>query len=478
MNAILQFFKNLFSSSENKVKKITYSLGAFLNEPDNRDIPLASLPLVDISNVFPAHMEIQNFLSTPRLMQGNLGTCVSYAMEFMKRVSDATVHSRRIPYVITRNALGWTEANGQGLPQRKAAQTFTVVGTPKETSFDDNTLPHPVYASLPITDAMRTDANVYRQGGFAFPDISVNGLKQALKNGHMIAVTIAIDWDELGADGTVHPPINIAGYHEVVIGQSDDASGKFRSANWWPTGDLYINYTDVEDVIFDAIVFADIPENLVTRAQQNQYIFTGNMKANTTTDAIGQLQKRLALYGLYTASIDRNFGLKTLQAVKDYQALKGLVADGIVGAKTILALNTDVGNVGMIKTKLDLWFEAAVQMEGADPSHCNRLNIRYIGQKEAIGHSPNGFCIFPDNTVGDKMGRDLLIRAASGNSSNYSADETIKEFYAGVPMPNRFGRKIDGFAPASDKNDPDNYANFVAKHIGVDPNVQIKILLS
>lgn len=45
------------------------------------------------------------------------------------------------------------------------------------------------------------------------------------------------------------------------------------------------------------------------------------------------LQKKLNDAG-YNLSVDGDFGKKTLEAVKDYQKVNGLVVDGIVGAKT------------------------------------------------------------------------------------------------------------------------------------------------
>ena len=45
------------------------------------------------------------------------------------------------------------------------------------------------------------------------------------------------------------------------------------------------------------------------------------------------LQKKLNDAG-YNLAVDGDFGKKTLEAVKDYQKVNGLVVDGIVGVKT------------------------------------------------------------------------------------------------------------------------------------------------
>lgn len=464
MKNFLQKLYALFFEEE--AQKPVFPLGAFPNDPDNRDIPYGAV--AGIPQAVSQIINVPNFLSTARLLQGDLGTCVEYALEFTRRVDDGIVHSRRVPYVITRNFLGWTEANGQGLPQRDAAKVAATVGTPRDTGLDDNTLSHSLYTSLAITHDMRNEANLYRFGGFAFPSISIDGIKQALSNGKLVVVTIAIDWNKIDSDGTVHPPKNLAGFHEVVIGQSDDIHGRFRFANWWgaewgTNSDGFINYTELASVIFDAIVFVDISEDLKQRAKNSLYIFNSDLKQPMNSTAVAQLQTRMTAYGLYTGGIDRDFGPKTLQAVLSYQKLKGLQADGKVGPMTRLELNTDDGNiVTQLKSKLDLWCQYATLMEGAKPSRNNPGNLRYVGQKFA--KNDGGFCKFDTYQHGYDALKNLFIDACSGLSRIYNPNGTLYDFY-------------QKYAPESDGNNPTHYAEFVAHGIGVDPSVQIKTLL-
>lgn len=60
--------------------------------------------------------------------------------------------------------------------------------------------------------------------------------------------------------------------------------------------------------------------------------------------------------------------------------------------------------------------------------------------------------------------KDLLTRAAKGESNVYFPEMNLYDFY------NRY-------APSSDNNNPKSYAEFVAKKIGVSPNVKIKTLI-
>lgn len=459
MNNLLKILKALFSKKE---ENKNFPLGAFPNEIDNRDIPYATVAGI-VPEKFPIKMTAKNFHETQRLMQDGLGTCVSYSFEFYKRALDGIVHSRRFIYALTRQVIGWTEAFGQGLPQRDAAKIVTVAGMPKDLGIDDNSLSHKVYAGLSITKAMRDEANLHKFSGFSFPVINELGIKHALSNGLMVAVTVAVDWNVLEPDGTMHAPNQTYGFHEIVLGESDDLSARFHCANWWPTGDLYIPYGEVEKIIVDAIVFSDLPGDLVARAKTMQYIFTNNLSVGDKNAAVVQLEKRMAAYGLYKGILDGKFGPGLLQAVKMYQKIKGLEIDGKVGPGTRQALNADSGNIGVVKSKLDLWIEAATIMEGAKPYRNNPGNLRFVGQMYAVNDA--GFCKFDTYAHGYAALRNLLIAAASGSLRYYNPNGDLYAFY-------------NVYAPGSDGNDPKRYAEFVAKRIGVDPQVQIKTLIA
>lgn len=334
MEKLIEFLKS-FLSKKNEIKR--FGLGAIPNEPDNRDIKYTDI--VGVVKITDKKITVPGFLETERLLQGQLGTCVEHAFEFIRRVEDGIVHSRRVPYVETRNFLGWTEQNGEGLPQREAAKVACVFGMPKDTGIDNNSLPHKLYTALDITKAMREDANIYRMGGFSFVPIDVNSIKQSLVNGKLVAITIAIDWDEIDRDGNVHIPKSIFGYHEIVIGQSNDNTGKFRCANWWGY-DLYISYDELTGIVNDSMNFLQIPEDLILRAKQTPFLFTQDLSYGMNLDAVLQLQKRLSGVSLYNAGFDRKFGPKLLQAVKDYQKIKGLTVDGKVGPLTRALLNS------------------------------------------------------------------------------------------------------------------------------------------
>ncbi|MES2225005.1 MAG: peptidoglycan-binding protein [Patescibacteria group bacterium] len=456
------------------VKK--YPLSAHLNDPDSRDV---SYPFVagSIAPSFPAQYNTDVSHMT-RLWQGYLGTCVAHCYEFIKRLLDfnetgaETIYSRRFLYVLTRrftNAVNTDSEQNQGLSPRDAAKILATAGIAKDSGQDDNSLPHSAYVnSYVVTDAMRSEAALYRSGGFAFPIIDSSVLKKAIMQNKAVGVTIGIDWSKVSPDGTVRPPAVLAGFHEVALYGWETVSGKerFIARNWWPElPNLYINSEDIEKVVYDSIVFTDIPNDLLLRAKQRQYVFLTDLKQGIVSDAVVQLQKCLKEYGLFSAAFSRSFGPATLQAVKDFQKLKGLTADGALGPKSRAALNESAGNT-LSKSRLDLWCEAAKNMDGAKSYLNNPGNIRCnaIMNKNAISVSNNGFCMFPTYEAGYKALRDMFIRAATIGTANYQPTMTLYQFYA-------------KYAPSNDGNDPNHYAEYVATHIGVSPSTMIKDLV-
>ena len=65
---------------------------------------------------------------------------------------------------------------------------------------------------------------------------------------------------------------------------------------------------------------------------------TGDIKLNSSGEAVRQLQRDLKELGFYTAEITGNVGAKTEAAIKAFQRKYGLTADGVAGAKTLAAI--------------------------------------------------------------------------------------------------------------------------------------------
>ncbi len=74
-------------------------------------------------------------------------------------------------------------------------------------------------------------------------------------------------------------------------------------------------------------------------SQQNQVIApTAIVNQKSSASDIKLVQKRLKTWGYYTGAVDGIYGPKTKSAVLLFQKRNGLVADGIIGNKTLAAL--------------------------------------------------------------------------------------------------------------------------------------------
>ncbi len=88
----------------------------------------------------------------------------------------------------------------------------------------------------------------------------------------------------------------------------------------------------------------------------------------------------------------------------------------------------------------------------------NPGNLRYVGQFLATGEDARGFAIFKNYQDGYNTLRNMILNAAKGSSKVFNPTMTLVQFFG-------------TYAPSSDSNDPNAYAVFVGKQMGVDPNV-------
>ena len=70
------------------------------------------------------------------------------------------------------------------------------------------------------------------------------------------------------------------------------------------------------------------------------------LKKGSKGDEVVALQKKLKQWGYYDGAVDGVFGSGTEKAVQYFQRKNGLVADGVVGAKTAAALGMTLSGGG------------------------------------------------------------------------------------------------------------------------------------
>ena len=106
------------------------------------------------------------------------------------------------------------------------------------------------------------------------------------------------------------------------------------------------------------------------------------------------------------------------------------------------------------------WCEAIIEMENMSKYHKDKNNPC------AIKSINGGFLTFKDWDTGFNYCCDYLIRAATGKHTGYpkAGETTLLEF-----------QKI--YSPAEDKNNPYDYASYVAKRLKVDIDTKIKDLI-
>ena len=87
-----------------------------------------------------------------------------------------------------------------------------------------------------------------------------------------------------------------------------------------------------------ALSIGGVSTFLISNANRNLVEPTAIVNAKSSAQDIKLVQKKLKNWGYYTGSVDGIYGSKTKAAVVKFQKRNGLVADGIIGDKTLKAM--------------------------------------------------------------------------------------------------------------------------------------------
>ena len=142
-----------------------------------------------------------------------------------------------------------------------------------------------------------------------------------------------------------------------------------------------------------------------------------NIVKGDTTENIKIVQQRLYNLKYYTYKVDGIWGSRTLAAVKNFQRDKGLVADGIVGAKTEKALGVTLsqsGSTSLSSTELNLLARCVYSEARGEP---------YTGQVAAVVLNRVRSSSFP-NTVSGVIYQPGAFTAVSDGQINLTPNET------------------------------------------------------
>ena len=144
-----------------------------------------------------------------------------------------------------------------------------------------------------------------------------------------------------------------------------------------------------------------------------------NIVKGDTTENIKIVQQRLYNLKYYTYKVDGIWGSRTLAAVKNFQRDKGLVADGIVGAKTEKALGVTLsqsGSTSLSSTELNL-LARCVYSEARGEPYTGQVAVAAVVLNRVRSSS------FP-NTVSGVIYQPGAFTAVSDGQINLTPNET------------------------------------------------------
>lgn len=122
-------------------------------------------------------------------------------------------------------------------------------------------------------------------------------------------------------------------------------------------------------------------------------------------------------------------------------------------------VSVSVRDFAMAIQRKEGWYPGSRSYRNNNPG-----NVKYVGQRNAIGKDPQGFAVFKSYKDGFDYLCWMIANAKAGKSKIYTPDMTIEDFF-----------KV--FAPSGDKNDPMKYARDVREWTGAGTNYKIKDLI-
>jgi len=468
MENFLKYLKAQFA------KPKPYSLGAFENPEDLRDIHIS---LVQAPTVIPntyktdiSMLDVENQLSH--------GTCVWQALSKLAELynikrGNTIKLSARSGYVRTKQLDGYPDI--QGTIPRVGANVLIKEGVAEDFIVPDNNyLQYYDYMNVSYTDAVKATMLKNKLAGYVFVTPTFNDIKQAIYNNGAVVGSLPVD--ENWFIGLIKRVVNPIGYH-YTLWYGYDEKGVYALNSWgkeWGNNGLfYFYWEDYKDTARDIVAFMDIPKPILEDIKKTNFIFSKNIKYGDKNNDVLELQKRLDKEGYWNTTIPKTayYGIETAKAVYKYQVNNKVAPTSILnelGGKYCGPTTINFLNGGILK--LDLWCEAIKEHEGYFAGsrsfrNNNPGNLKYLGQTGSIGKDKNGFAIFSTYEAGYEALKRMLTNACTGKSNVYSPTMTLYEFFA-------------KYAPSSDNNNPNIYAETVANKLKVSPTVQIKTLIT
>ena len=328
---MFEFLKSLFFTEKR-------ALGAEPNPLDIRDIQLATFQM---PTSLPREYKTDIYF-LPVTDQKAHGSCVGQAegtaIAYFDYLENKNVNiSRRFIYAKCKLVDGIPDA--QGTYPRVAGSILSNIGATTGLFVpDDNSLTYAQYLAIPGDTALLVKDAKSRRANYAAVALDLESIKQAIYKNKIVTITLAVDWSAWRRSKLKAPrPGYIAGFHRVTLYGFDGGELFGRNSwgeQWGNNGNFSFDYDDYEGYMMDAIAYTDIPNEILEEAKNTPFTFTRILRFGTVGADVKKLQEFLG-----AKPSDGWFGKITQAAVIRFQQSNGLVADGVVGPKTIEKLN-------------------------------------------------------------------------------------------------------------------------------------------
>lgn len=361
---IFNFLKSFFNNKEESPKPIypTYQTGVIPNDPDYRDIEVASVQK-PLGGMLPSKKDIPLPLTFLEVLdQGNQGACVPHAiaqllMFYIYRKFNKKVNlSPRFAYKLCKLLDGIPEK--AGTYPRTGALVFVKFGCcTLEQLANDTYLTPDEYLAVTLLQSQYEDAKAHTLPGFATVPNNLQAIKDALIQNDVITGSTSVgNWYNLPVKpGNSWHYTLWCGYEDLPNG---DTKIIFKNqwgkgwlnwiASWvWP-GYGYFLWSEFQNNVNDIIAFVDIPKEYLNYVKRAPYKFTFRLYPGMQHNAVRELQKYLnsdattlvALDGVGSPGKESDFyGPATRKAVIAWQVKHGIDPVGVFGPLSIAKAN-------------------------------------------------------------------------------------------------------------------------------------------
>ncbi len=179
----------------------------------------------------------------------------------------------------------------------------------------------------------------------------------------------------------IHPVGNEFGL-QIILKSNGFYSGKIDGQIGSISKDAIKIFQKTVDLDPDGVVGKDTCKELLSIKPLQSINYSEQSNVEQVDESLKEVQSKLKDLGLYSGALDGIKGSNTTNAIKLFQSKAGLIADGIVGPKTISAL--DKGESSYVSTS---------QGQNTTPEQTPSVQPVSSSALDLSNYNPNGNCI-------------------------------------------------------------------------------------